>query len=178
MSIAAQTNDLPRRGKRQLPEAMEAGSVSSPGVPVTKGTGQKGLESLTKFIPTEILAPYIAAFEIGAAPVRDSCSEPCPIWDAAAIYVTFIVAAPLLLILFEFGKSAASRLPWPSLPVLGWRALAAAIAFAVWGLAVPQNPYQSLVGGAAAAAFFAMVISPVLTALDAIALRVLMPRGA
>lgn len=176
MSIAAQTNDLPRRGKRQMPEAMEVAGTPAAAVPVTKGAGQKGLESLTKFIPTEILAPYIAAFEIGAAPVRESCTEPCPTWDAAAIYVVFIVAAPVLLILFEFGKSAASRLPWPSLPVLGWRAVAAAVAFAVWGLAVPQNPYQALVGGAAAAAFFAMVISPVLTAIDAIALRVLSPR--
>lgn len=162
MSIAAQTNDLPRMGKRQLPDAMES-AIGKEVELVTKGGGQKALESLTKFIPTEILAPYIAAFEVG----KDAG------WSPGGIYLIFVIAAPLLLILFEFGKAAASKLPWPWPPVLIWRALAAAAAFAVWGLAVPQNPYQEMVGGAAVAAFFAMTISPVLVALDAIALRLL-----
>ena len=50
---------------------------------------------------------------------------------------------------------------------------AATIAFAVWALAVPSNPVQAAVGGAAVAGFFALIVSPVLTAVDAIVLRLL-----
>lgn len=47
------------------------------------------------------------------------------------------------------------------------------IAFAVWGLSVPTNPLQAAIGGAAVAGFLALIVSPVLSAVDAIALRVL-----
>jgi hypothetical protein len=56
---------------------------------------------------------------------------------------------------------------------LVWRAVAATVAFAVWGLSVPTNPLQASLGDAAATGFFALIISPVLWATDAIALRLL-----
>ncbi len=57
-------------------------------------------------------------------------------------------------------------------PKLVWKSIAAAVAFAIWAIAVPTNDIHEAMGGAAVASFFAIVASPVLTAVDAILVRV------
>lgn len=163
MSINAMTNDLPRRSERKAeafalsPEAGEDSSVDG-----KSGTTQ-ALNALSKFIPTEMLAPYAAALSLATTQQ----------WNASTIYWWFVITTPLVFLLFEFSKVAIDRKPWPIIPPLAWRAIVATIAFAVWGLSVPTNPLQSEFGGAAVTGFAALIVSPILTALDAIALRLL-----
>jgi hypothetical protein len=110
-----------------------------------------------------MLAPYAAALSL-------STTQP---WSGSAIYWWFVIATPVVFILFEFAKSAMDGKPWPIILPLAWRAFAATIAFAVWGLSVPTNPLQGRIGGAAVTGFAALLVSPILTALDAIALRLI-----
>jgi hypothetical protein len=163
MSLNAMTNDLPRRSERKaeaLALSPEAGEDSSVG---EKGGATQALNALSKFIPTEMLAPYAAALSLATT----------QLWNASTIYWWFVIATPVVFLLFEFAKVAMDHKPWPIIPPLAWRAVAATIAFAVWGLSVPTNPLQSEIGGAAVTGFAALVVSPILTALDAIALRLL-----
>ncbi len=128
-----------------------------------EGGATKALDALTKFIPAEMLAPYVTALSLA---VNQG-------WDAADLYWGFVIATPFVFLLFELAKSAIDKKPWPDKSPLVWRALAATIAFAVWGLSVPTNPLQAVIGGAAVAGFFAVVVSPILWAADAIVLRLL-----
>jgi hypothetical protein len=135
-------------------------------------TSDKIMDMLSKFIPTEILAPYVAALSL--------ITTKAITWNEETIYIVFIVATPIVFLLFHYAKIASSdQKPWPTkvdYPVLIWKALAAGVAFAVWALAVPTNSLQDSVGGPAVASFFAMVISPILTAIDVILVRLFKTR--
>ncbi|MCQ8130361.1 hypothetical protein [Methylomonas rivi] len=155
MSLNALLKDIPR-------SKPSSGVVSDePTSPPNDGAIQRVWDSLTKFIPTEVLAPYAAGLSLASTQH----------WDPFTIYLGFIFATFGLTILFEFAKAAADKKSWPALPPLIWRAFAAAIAFAVWALSVPTNPLQSSVGGAEVAGFLAMLVSPVIYALDTIVMR-------
>lgn len=156
MSLYASIKDLP-----QTPSVQVFGIVAPP--PHKPDTGI--ISTLTRFIPTELLAPYAAALSIAGE--RQ--------WDPAGVYYAFVIATPFALVLFSVAKAIAEGGAWPKLPPLLWRAVAATLAFAVWALAVPSNPFQDNIGGAAIAGFLAMVVSPVLEAVDRIALRLLNP---
>jgi hypothetical protein len=59
--------------------------------------------------------------------------------------------------------------PFPAIKELPWWKMAAAtIAFIVWGLAVPGNPYIAGESGAVVAGFGAVLISTVLSLLEPI----------
>ena len=125
------------------------------------------IDALSKFIPTEILAPYVAALSLIAAK--------SVAWNEGKVYWIFVIATPAAFLLFHIAKIALDKnqsMPTKSnLPELLWKALAAGIAFAVWAIAVPTNGLQNTIGGAGVASFFALVISPILTAIDAILSR-------
>lgn len=171
MSLNALGNDLVR--PRQSAAGAPAGVASSlnrfqtPDVAAdtsaAPGGAAKALDALSKFIPTEMLAPYVTALSLALAQK----------WDAQAIYWYFVVATPAVFVLFSLAKQAIDQKPWPALMPLAWRAVAATVAFAVWGLSVPTNPLQASLGGAAVTGFFALIVSPILWAADAIALRLL-----
>lgn len=130
-------------------------------------TGQQILDALAKFIPTEVLAPYVAALSLIA--------EGTP-WDEGVVYRVFIVATPIAFLFFYFVNIAldetASWPTWDDAPLLVWRSIAAPIAFSVWALAVPTNGLQDTIGGAGVAAFIAVVVSPILTGIDVILKRI------
>lgn len=136
-------------------------------------TTTKALDALAKFIPAEVLAPYVTIMTLIGQPESAGGLS----WDPVAVYRGFVIATPLLFILFETARRAAAGEPWPDFWQLLWRAVAAAIAFAVWSLAVPGNPYQEVIGIVAAGAL-AVLVSPVLWAVDAIVLRLLRDRKA
>jgi hypothetical protein len=172
MSLNALGNDLARPRQSSAGSAAVAGSssnrfetfdVPAPAAASAPTGAAKALDALSKFIPTEMLAPYVSALSL--AVVQG--------WNARAIYWYFVLATPVVFVLFSFAKQAIDQKPWPALMPLTWRAVAATIAFAVWGLSVPTNPLQAALGGAAVAGFFALIVSPVLWATDAIALRLL-----
>jgi hypothetical protein len=169
MSLSALGNDL-RRPRRTAGRPAPAGAApfESLNVQQDEAAAQPteaatALDALSKFIPTEMLAPYVTALSLAVTQG----------WNVKAIYWYFVVATPFVFALFSFARQAIDQKPWPALPPLVWRAVAATIAFAVWGLSVPTNPLQAAIGGAAVAGFFALIVSPVLWAVDAIALRVL-----
>lgn len=154
MSLNSLSNDL-----------LNPGGIKAAGQP---GTADKAIDALSKFIPTEMLAPYVSALSLIAA---RSVS-----WSEGKIYWIFVFATPLAFLLFHIAKIAldpGQNMPTKSdIPKLAWKALAAGVAFAVWAIAVPTNGLQNTIGGAGVAGFFALVISPILTAVDAILTRI------
>ncbi len=127
----------------------------------TPNNTHRALDALSKFIPIELLAPYVAALSlIQAKEVK---------WEASTVYWCFIIATPIAFLLFHFARIAMAE-KWPpkmNALLLAWKAIAATVAFAVWAIAVPTNSLQSVVGPAFAG-FLAILISPILTAIDAI----------
>ena len=167
MSLSTMTNDLARPGKRQLPGAIALENAPADSQ-LTTSTSQRSYDALAKFIPTEILAPFILVMELVEKQTVN--------WDSTAVYWVFVLLTPLFLILFEYAKTAQASVEWPDKRQVTWRAVAAMLAFGVWALAVPSNSYQAAVGGIAVAGLLAVMISPLLSAADAIVLRLLKPK--
>ncbi len=154
MSLNSLSNDL-----------LKPGGVRAEGQP---STADMAIDALSKFIPSEMLAPYVSALSLIAA---KSVS-----WNEGKVYWIFVSATPVAFLLFHIAKIALDpnqHMPTKSdIPKLVWKALAAGVAFAVWAIAVPTNGLQNTIGGAGVAGFFALVISPILTAVDVILARV------
>ena len=123
------------------------------------------LSMLVKYIPTESITLYVAA--LSAAPALKSFS---PRINELAIYWFFGILTPVLVVLIYLGKRRVANLPlipprsaWP-----WWKSIAATIAFLVWALAVPNNPYIQGESQSALAGFFAIFISTLLSILEPI----------
>ncbi len=160
MSLSRLTDDIgPRR-----PTALGTVAVESPPTRTTQA-----FDALSKFIPAELLAPYVALLAYSA-------QEGAP--PAASLYWWFVIATPLVTVFFLYAKHAAEDRPWPPAMPVVWRAFAATVAFAVWGLAPPGSAFQAGVGGPALAGILAFIVSPFLSALDAIVLRLMGVRRA
>jgi hypothetical protein len=123
----------------------------------------KALNALVGYIPTEVITLYVAALSAEAA-----LHATLPVVNAAAILWFFVVLTPLLLLLIYLSKVAATgdKLPGPRLWPW-WKMVAATIAFFVWALAVPGNPYLKD-AAAAAAGFGAMITSTLLSVMTPI----------
>lgn len=158
MSLVRLNEDLSQQGVQAF--GMKTGGRSSD----RKGAPSQALDALSKFIPTEMLAPYVA-FLAYAAEHKTPPSE--------NVYWWFVFATPFVTIFFQFAKRAMDKQPWPDIYAVVWRAIAATIAFAVWGLAPPGSAFQAGVGGPTVAGLAAVIVSPVLTAADAIILRLM-----
>ena len=107
-----------------------------------------------------------------------AANEASSAWDMVTVYWAFVIATPFLLVIFEYARTASSDLEWPETGLVFWRAIAAGVAFAIWGLSVPSNTYQAMLGGVAFTGLMAVSISPILTAIDAIVMRVIRDRKA
>ena len=163
MSINSLTEDEVRRnvlgGAGVLPPLVPGSPVAPPRTTVTNA-----LSMLVKYIPTESVTLYVAA--ISAAAALNS------FWSitGAHIYWFFAALTPIIFILIYLGKRRALRLP--TLPPVGelplWKLFACTVAFLVWALAVPGNPYISPENGGAVVGFFALFISTVLSLLEPI----------
>jgi hypothetical protein len=184
MSINSLTNDELKRQKDFRARVTAKGIAFAPAV----GAADRGmaevavqdnqvtgtLNALVKYIPTEIVTLYVAA--VSATPaLRASFS----FLTNSAVYWAFVVLTPLLLLLVYASKRATDGLPalppfaqWP-----WWKLAAATIAFLVWALAVPGNPYIVGDGGAVVAGFGAVLISTALSLLEPIFDRPRPPAG-
>ena len=135
---------------------------------ITFGSGQRktepkssaAFEALARYIPTEIVTLYIAAASAMAA-----LKEVIPAINVTNTYWFFVFITPFVFLVVLGGKRVANNeTPWPgfgNLPL--WKLFAATIAFAVWALAVPTNPYLTGAAGGAIAAFFATFVSVLLS---------------
>lgn len=153
MSLFRLNDDLPSKGVQAF--GMKKGG------PVDGKEESQALDALSKFIPTEMLAPYFV-FLAYAAQNNTLSSE--------KVYLWFVIATPILAIIFQYAACARAEKPCPAMRAVIWRAIAATVAFAVWALAPPGSAFQAEIGGVYAA-MAAVVVSPVLAAVDAIVLR-------
>lgn len=177
MSINRLTNDALKEDFRREPAVDGRGGYSAPSyltpaaqreLAVTQNQVSESLETLVKYIPTEAVTLYVAT--LTAARLLRSVM---PGFDPRTIYWAFFLVTPLLFLLVYASKRASDGLkPLPAIKLWPWWELVACtIAYAVWGLAVPGNPYVESALVAAFAAFGAVVISTVLTLLEPIVLR-------
>lgn len=122
------------------------------------------LNLLVKYIPTEVITLYVAT--LSAAP---ALQDVFPNVGTNDIYWGFTIITPLLLFLVYVNKRATSGLrpivpqarEWP-----WWKLFAATVAFMVWALAVPGNPYVPGETAAVLAALGAVFISMLLNLLE------------
>jgi len=95
------------------------------------------IDSLFKYIPTESITLYVAT--ISALPVLND------IWiiiNAWRVYWFYIILTPVLVILIYISKYKQKYNCLPSLRIWPWwPTISATVAFAIWALAVPGNPY-------------------------------------
>lgn len=123
------------------------------------------LNLLVKYIPTEVITLYVAT--LSATP---ALQELFPSIQTKDIYWGFTIVTPLLLFLVYVNKRATSGLaPVPEVREWPWWKLGAAtVAFMVWALAVPGNPYVSGETAAVIAGLGAVFISMILNLLEPI----------
>lgn len=150
--------------RRSLSERAAAAGVAPPvGMAAAGNAINNALSMLVKYIPTESVTLYVAA--LSAVTALKS------LWTwitALHIYWFFGLFTPILFALIFLGKRRAAGLP--TFPPLGewpwWKTFAATVAFLVWALAVPGNPYINGETGGAVAGFLAIFISTVLSVLE------------
>jgi hypothetical protein len=132
--------------------------------PPLESSGGNTLSALVKYIPTESVTLYVAA--LSAAPALKM------IWERlteTVIYWFFGILTAVLVMLIYFGKRRVAGLraiplklvEWP-----WWKTVAATIAFFVWALAVPNNPYVKSTLASALVGFFAIFVSTILSVLE------------
>lgn len=141
------------------------GPLAAPPSPREAGPRDSSLtnaaNALTKYIPSEVVTLYVSGVAAGPA-LKSVLGFGSRVW----LYWGFIGATPLVYLLVYASFLKANDKPFPPLRKLPWlTAILSAVAFAVWALAVPGNPYVNGPGQAAAAGFFALVISTVLNML-------------
>lgn len=131
-------------------------------------TVTNSLNLLVKYIPTEVITLYVAT--LSATP---ALQELIPGVQTRDIYWAFTIVTPMLLFLVYVNKRATSGMtPVPEMREWPWWKLGAAtVAFMVWALAVPGNPYVSGETAAVIAALGAVFISMILNLLEPIVER-------
>jgi hypothetical protein len=84
------------------------------------------------------------------------------------IYWFFAILTPLLVVVIYLGKRRVANLPTiPALPDWPWwKTFAATIAFLVWALAVPNNPYINGDVASALVGVLAIFVSTILSVLE------------
>ncbi|MBI3637856.1 MAG: hypothetical protein HY216_16810 [Candidatus Rokubacteria bacterium] len=127
------------------------------GASATNGTTTT-LQTLTTYIPTEVLTLYVSAIAaVGPAVTKGGVSAGrwLPFW-------CFLVATPLIVWLAFATKLKAAGKPLPASPVKWpiWEMVAATIAYFAWTFALPNTPFATEDWySSGLAAFFVLVVS-------------------
>jgi len=174
MSLDSLTTDVIRRGVWAFvpqPDGTlayqrvdtQSGQPRTPGGPEPpKDPVSNAISVLTKYIPTEVITLYVAA--VSAAPALRAFTGYI---DMVRIYWVYAVLTPVTLLLIYLGKLKRANQPLPPSQFWPWwRMLAATVAFLVWALAIPGNPYVRGDIGGVLAAFGALFVSTFLTLLE------------
>lgn len=131
---------------------------------VLENSTSKARNILFKYIPTESVTLYIAGISASPALLK-TLSWLTP----TVMYWFFGFFTPILVLLIYFGKLKASNLTIPIYSLRKWpwwKMVAATVAFFVWGLAVPGNPYVHGENASALAGFVAIFSSTILSLLE------------
>jgi hypothetical protein len=109
--------------------------------PGTATSATSALSAIAAYIPTEVVTVYVAVLAtVGVTqPANGPSFTPLP------VYVLFLVLTPIVVwgLYASRAVSAGKRLPrslrsWPK-----WEMVAATLAFAVWGAAMPSSPFAA-----------------------------------
>jgi hypothetical protein len=135
--------------------------------PTERTKASNALDSLVRYLPTEVITLYVAA-----SAAMSALTATFPVVTGAGLYWSFgLLLTPTLFLLVFAGKRRSSGLPafpsslrrWP-----WWKLGASTVAFLVWALAIPTTPYMSGDAGKVVAAFAALLVSTFLTLLEPI----------
>jgi hypothetical protein len=128
--------EITRAAGAMPPAPLGPDGQSSPPVQTALGTS---LQTLTTYIPTEVLTLYVAAVA-ALSPVGPTTTSNVSHW---VTFWCFLVATPVIVwVAFATKVKAASRaVPlspkrWPM-----WEMSAATIAYAAWAFALPNSPF-------------------------------------
>lgn len=123
---------------------------------------QNALSALIEYVPSETITLYLAA--VGALPALVTSIT---IVTAARVYWLFVMLTPILFALIYGGKRRAigeTRWPkfseWESWPI--WPMVASTVAFAAWGLAIPDSPFFNSEDGRVISGLIAIFASVIL----------------
>lgn len=133
------------------------------------------LTNLARFIPTETVTIYLAAVSAVAAITQSIGKEPMvaandkwivDIFNQTFIYwVTAIVITPTIFLLIRaISQAKQNKKSFADFPY--WKLTASVIAFLIWGLAIPNNPYTESHIAQFAFAFLAIIVSFFLELID------------
>jgi len=147
MSISSMTNVALDR--KVGPPTWDLASEAKKG-PVDQGAVTKALDVVMAYVPTEIVALYVAV----VAALKNTSES----IGALLLCVIFSVATPIVVWVIYAGKFRIKerRLPltlaeWPR-----WEMVASFIAFPAWAFALPGGPFE---GGRALAGIGVLVVS-------------------
>lgn len=144
MSIASMTSSAydrrtdvedapgPRRSLRQA-------AASKNEKPETQSSLSDTLSTLATYIPTEVVGLYLAALAVTAV----AAGQPRAV-DPAFLFWGFLIAVPIITWLVFAGRvvTAGKRAPYDLRKWPKWEMLAGTLAFSVWALATPGNPFE------------------------------------
>ena len=125
----------------------------------TTTTVENALTALVRYIPAEVVTLYVAAVSVGSA-----FESVIPAYTPTLLYWAFVTLTPIIFYLVYLNQLAAMKQPltqvknWPR-----WKPAASTVAFGVWALAIPTNPYIEGEAGAAVAGFAALFVSMILS---------------
>lgn len=127
-----------------LPPAPPAPGTPSPAAPGPPPAGaaaaiNNALSALLQYIPAEATAIYLAT--TSAIP---AIQANIPSFDPLYVYWVFVFGiVPLLFALLYYNQIAQTGKAFPGFAGFPWfRLFASVVAFAVWALCVPGNPYS------------------------------------
>ncbi len=144
----------------------------APPVTVNVQGNQQVTSALTKiarFIPTETVTIYLGAVSAAAA-ITEEGSAPSRLMTillnkVTVYWVTALLITPaIFLLIWAIERTKIKKPLWSEFPY--WKLSAAVLAFLIWALAVPGNPYATTNVAKVAIAFAAILVSIILDLID------------
>lgn len=113
-------------------ESAQAGEGSKPEAQTAAQQVNTALETLKRYIPTELLALYLPFIAITQDQYKDGATT-----VLQGIYAGFVLAAPLLILMLYVAKAAEAGQAWNWRTLPYFEGVLGLAAFAVWGASVP-----------------------------------------
>ena len=154
------------------PRAANDDAGTAPPVTVNVQGKQQVASALTKiarFIPTETVTIYLGAVSAAAAITGEGSSPTqfmATLLNQVTVYwITALVITPaIFLLIWAIERTKIKKPMWSEFPY--WKLSAAVLAFLIWALAVPGNPYATTNVAKVAIAFAAILVSIILDLID------------
>lgn len=162
MSISSMTNIAISRiagSKASTYRDVELAAATPQG---TQTDATSALKAMATYIPSEVLTLYVGVL---AALQQGNKLPP----SAQMVFWTFLVVTPVVVWLVYAAKVRAGggAIPWALDKWPMWEMTAAAIGFAAWGVALPDNPFKDQGWYSSAVAGVGVVVTSTLLGLIA-----------